>query len=725
MLSRIKRSGVLVSLLAASAAVVQMAGAQGAAAQPAAEPTAAAQDTPQDKFGYLTPQFGERAVAWARQQTVATRAKLEGSPNFKSVLDDMQKVHADARPLPKYALLGSHRYVRFEQDQAHPYGRFQVGDVAPDGQGGGWRTVFDLDAYNKTQEKPYTIKWTAPDKECLAIGSDFDRCMIPLFYNGGQDNAYVELDLKTGQVPKDGFSVAPGRNSVVWLDRDTLLVAHTTGNVRVMPSQFPAELHVWKRGTPLARAPKIYEVPQGESLFLYKVTGAPEHPQILISELKTYDSFQVKTVTPDGQSSDLPLPAELNNFGVPTLTGNQVVEQLATPHAINGKVYPADTIIAYDLSSKRTSVVMQPPRGVYLSGGFAGSREGLAIVGVRNLQRVLYFATLKDGAWTVKQQLVEPAGTMLGVESGETIEGVLMNEQGLLVPRRVRRWIHGHPVTVDSANPQADLSGYTVDIKSARAADGESVSYYLMHKTAARTGPTPTILEGYGGFGVSDDPHYFCCHFGASWKSWFDRGGALAIAAVRGGGERGGAWHLAGAGKHKKAMFDDFNSVAETLETSGFTDHAHLGITGRSNGGVLTAGAVVLRPDLYAAAMIGAPITDFSIVGHGDGGIGAGMNSEFGSWDDPADRLVMQRWDPYFNIKAGVRYPPTLTIIATNDSQVGPSHARRFVAKMQEVGAPALLLEGSEGGHDYPDEYTQTADMAVQMSFLMDNLMKP
>jgi prolyl oligopeptidase len=68
---------------------------------------------------------------------------------------------------------------------------------------------------------------------------------------------------------------------------------------------------------------------------------------------------------------------------------------------------------------------------------------------------------------------------------------------------------------------------------------------------------------------------------------------------------------------------------------------------------------------------------------------------------------------------------PMLVVVATTDNQVGPSHARRYVARMQAIGAPAMLLEGSEGGHDYPDEYTQTADMAIQMSFFIDTLMKP
>jgi len=707
------RSAGLVGLVLWLAAPAAIAGAGSAGGEDAG--TAA-----QDKYDYLTPQFGEKAVAWAKEQTGRTRRELEASPTFKAVLADMQAVHGSARPLPTYYLADSNRYVRFVHDQAHPYGSVEIADIASKPV---WRKVFDLDAYNKTVPQPYTIKWLQPRSECLKI-QDFDRCMISLYYNGGQNNAYIELDLKTGEVVKDGFSLAPGRNMLAWLDRDTLVVAHTTTGARVMPNQFPAELHIWKRGTPLAQAPKIYDLAPGHSLFEFRVTGAPDHPRIFVSDAKTYTNFELKLLTPDGSASELPFPDELNDFGSPAITGNHVVEQLAAPRTINGKVYPADTIIAYDLDSKRLSIVMQPPPDVYLSGGFSGTRTGLAIVGVHNLQRVLYFATPKDGRWTVKEELVEPAGMVLQFESGETIEGGLVHEQGLLVPPRVRRWVHGNPMLVDSATPEANLSGYTVEIKSARASDGESIDYYLMRQKSGH-GPTPTILHGYGGFGVSDDPRYFCCRFGASWKSWYARGGAFAIAAVRGGGERGGAWHLAGAGKHKKTMFDDFNAVAEALETAGFTDHTHLGITGHSNGGVLTAGAVVLRPDLYGAAVIGAPVADFAIVGHGDGGIGAGMKTEFGSWDDPADRAIMQTWDPYFNMKPDVKYPPTLTVVATTDNQVGPSHARRFVAKMQELGAPALLLEGSEGGHDYPDEYTQTADMAMQMSFLIDILMKP
>lgn len=681
-----------------------------------------------DPLAYLIPQYGAKALVWSKEQTDATRAKLEASRAFKAVLADMKVVHASEKPLSTYWLLGGHRYVRFQHDKAHPYGIIATAEAGPDGRPGPWRTAFDLDAYNRTVPHPYTIKGDLPhpdldpESECLA--PTFDRCMIPLWYEGGQKNAYIEVDLKTGRMVKDGFDIAPGRNAVAWIDRDTLVVAHTTEGARAMPSQFPAELHVWKRGTPLSRAPKIFELNPKHALFLFYVTGEPGKRRIFIDDLKTYARCQLKEVTLDGHVSNLPLPDQLDALGTPLFMRGKLAVQLAAPHKINGKTYPADTIVAYDFATRRVSVVMTPPEGVCLSGSLSGFKDGFAVVGVRKLRRTLYIVRPKGQDWTVRRRLVEPAGLTVTVSSDDLSDDLLLSEEGMMTPPRVLWLARGAPVLIDSAGPEADLRSYTVDIRSARGSDGVPIDYYLMHRKGTHRGPTPTILQGYGGFDVSDDPIYFCCKFGASWKSWFDRGGAFAIAAVRGGGERGGAWHLAGTGMNKKKMFDDFATVAEDLERSGFTDAAHLGITGASNGGLLTAGAIVLRPALYGAAVIIAPLTDFSILGHGDGGIGAGMNAEYGDWNDPVQRRVMETWDPYVNIRSGVTYPPVLVVVATTDNQVGPSHSRRYVAKMQSVGAPAMLLEGSQGGHSYPDEYTQTSDVAMLMSFFIDNLMK-
>jgi prolyl oligopeptidase len=642
----------------------------------------------------------------------------------------MREVQATSTVLPNYYLVGR-KYIRFVHDKAHPYGLIETSAAGSDDRPvGSWRQVFDLDAYNKTSPQPSTIKWMSPITECLA--PQYSRCMLPLWPNGAQNVEYRELDLSTGQFVAGGFHIAPSRTSVGWLDADTLLVAHSTEGAPALPSQFPAELHLWKRGTPLVQARTIFKAGPTDSLFEFALTGAPGRRKIIVTLAKTYTNFQLEELTPEGQATDLPVPTELKGFGNPVFTNNKVVVQLATAQTIEAKSYPADSIIAYDLATRRTSLVMAPPEGTYLTGGYAGSRQGLTIVATRNLQRILYTATPSRDGWEVQQRLTEQPGATLSVAGDEAADAVLLKEQGFLLPPRASLLkFGGAPSVIDAAKPVMDLSDYTVDIRSARSNDGIPIDYYLvhkkglMHKKTKAAGPTPTILHGYGGFGVSDDPYYFGYRLGSSWKSWYARGGAFAVAAVRGGGERGAAWHLAGAGTHKKQMFDDFNAVAADLVHSGFTSPQHLGIMGHSNGGVLTAGAEVLRPDLYSAVLVGAPVTDFFILGHGDGGIGAGMKSEFGDGDDPAQIPYILTWSPYQNVKPGVRYPNTLVVVATTDNQVGPSHSRKFVAKLQEVGAPALLLEGSEGGHDYPDEYTQIKDTAMQMTFLIDTLMKP
>jgi prolyl oligopeptidase len=684
----------------------------------------ASAQVPPDKFLWLAPIRGEKAIAWSQQQTAVTKAKLTSSPTFKTVMADIESVHAQGTELPSYYRVGQ-RYLRLTRNDAHPYGLLEYADAQPDGSPGAWRTGFDLDAYNKTVSQPYSIKWLNPVDECRP--PLFDRCMLPLWPNGEQHNEYRELDLATGKFVDNGFKVGPSRSGVAWLDPDTLVVAHSTEGAPALPSQFPAELHLWKRGTPLAQAPTIFRAAPGDALFEHHVITAGGKRHIIVSLAQTYTSFQLKEITPAGHVTDLPLPTALNNFGTPAIANGQIVVQLAEPETVAGNRYPADTLIAYDLVSRKVTLVATPPKDAFLSGTVVGTKSQLLFVATRHLQQILYAAVPQRNGWKVEQRFVQHPGMTLQLRgTGETSNAALVLEQGLIVPPRVSiAQGSSAPVLIDSQKPFMDLSGYTVDVRSAQSNDGVSVDYYLMQKRGSATGPTPTILEGYGGFGVSNDPAYFGYHLGAGWKTWYDRGGAFAAAAVRGGGERGGAWHLAGAGAHKKQMFDDFNAVAEDLERTGVTDAAHLGIMGHSNGGMLVSGAETLRPDRYGAVLDGAPVTDIFSIGHGDGSIGAGMKTEMGDGDDPTQVATILKWSPYQNIKDGVRYPPTLAYVATTDTQVGPSHSRKFIARLQDVGAPAMLLEGAEGGHDYPSEFTQIPDTAMLTTFLVDALMKP
>jgi prolyl oligopeptidase len=246
----------------------------------------------------------------------------------------------------------------------------------------------------------------------------------------------------------------------------------------------------------------------------------------------------------------------------------------------------------------------------------------------------------------------------------------------------------------------------------------------LVRPKESRSRPVPTILEGYGGYGVNIEPNYFSSGLALTLPSWLSRGGALAVAAIRGGGERGAAWHLAGSGRNKQKSYDDFIAVAQDLIDSGFTARGKIGSYGRSNGGLLSAVAATERPDLFGASLIGTPIVDIFRLGKGDSGISGGMKAEYGDWDDPQQIPAILRFSPYQNIRPGVTYPKILLISSTEDNQVGPGHARRFAARLEEVGAKPLLLEGPIGGHGFPNQFSQPEETAMQIMFFIDALMR-
>ncbi len=210
--------------------------------------------------------------------------------------------------------------------------------------------------------------------------------------------------------------------------------------------------------------------------------------------------------------------------------------------------------------------------------------------------------------------------------------------------------------------------------------------------------PRPAILYGYGGFGISMAPAY-----SASALAWVEAGGVYAIAALRGGGEEGEAWHRAGLREHKQNVFDDFHAAAQALIDGGWTTREQLGISGGSNGGLLVGAAITQRPDLYAAAVCSAPLLD--MVRYERFGLGQTWNDEYGTAADPAELGWLLGYSPYHHVRDGVRYPATLFTVFGNDTRVDPVHARKMCAALQHATAarwpdrPVLLRREGEVGH--------------------------
>ena len=226
--------------------------------------------------------------------------------------------------------------------------------------------------------------------------------------------------------------------------------------------------------------------------------------------------------------------------------------------------------------------------------------------------------------------------------------------------------------------------------------DGTRVPLYIVARKGTKLdGNNPTLLYGYGGFNISMEPR-----FSPAIAGWLETGGVYAMANLRGGGEYGRAWHEGGMKTHKQNVFDDFIGAAEYLIAQHWTSPKHLGINGRSNGGLLIGAVEEQRPDLFAAAVPQVGVMD--MLRFRDFTVGKGWESDFGSVDNPDEFKAIFAYSPLQNVKPGVNYPPTLVTTGDHDDRVYPAHSFKFTAAMQKAdpnGNPILLRVETRAGH--------------------------
>lgn len=228
--------------------------------------------------------------------------------------------------------------------------------------------------------------------------------------------------------------------------------------------------------------------------------------------------------------------------------------------------------------------------------------------------------------------------------------------------------------------------------------DGARVPLFLVHRRDLQAdGRNPALLYGYGGFSVSLTPA-----FAVGWLAWLERGGVLAVANLRGGGEYGEEWHQAGTFERKQNVFDDFIACAEYLIAAGITSSSRLAIQGRSNGGLLVGACLTQRPELFGAALPAVGVMD--MLRFHKFTIGWAWVSDYGSADDPEQFKALLAYSPLHNIRPGTAYPPTLITSADHDDRVVPGHSFKFAAALQAAqagDAPVLIRIQTKAGHGF------------------------
>ena len=230
----------------------------------------------------------------------------------------------------------------------------------------------------------------------------------------------------------------------------------------------------------------------------------------------------------------------------------------------------------------------------------------------------------------------------------------------------------------------------------ATSKDGTKIPLNMIRKKGTKQdGQNPTLLYGYGGYGISMAPN-----FDFTRRVWFDRGGVYVVANIRGGGEFGEEWHKAGNLTKKQNVFDDFAAVAEYLINQKWTRPEKLAIQGGSNGGLLMGAMIVQHPDLVRAVVSSVGIYDMLRVELAPNG--AFNVTEFGMVKDPEQFNALYAYSPYHHVVDGTKYPSVLMMTGANDGRVAPYHSRKMTARLEEATKsdnPILLRTSSSAGH--------------------------
>ena len=242
-----------------------------------------------------------------------------------------------------------------------------------------------------------------------------------------------------------------------------------------------------------------------------------------------------------------------------------------------------------------------------------------------------------------------------------------------------------------------DASRYATEQVWVTSKDGTKLPMFLTHrKGLVLDGKSPTWLYGYGGFDVTIHPA-----FSVPTLVWLEMGGVYAVANLRGGGEYGAAWHLAGTKERKQNVFDDYIAAAEWLVAKKYTNHDRLVIQGRSNGGLLIGAVLNQRPDLAAVAFPQVGVMD--MLRYHKFTVGAAWAGDYGTSDTAEGFAYLRAYSPVHTIKPGANYPAVFITTGDHDDRVFPAHSFKYAATLQAAMAdskhPALIRIESNAGH--------------------------
>lgn len=685
-----------------------------------ASSAAPAQSSADDPYLWLEDVSSPRAMDWVNAHNARSVAVLESDRRYQTLYSQALEIASAKDRIPAPTFAHSEIY-NFWQDAEHLRGIWRKTSLADyTSAAPHWTTVLDVDALGKAEGK----SWVFEGANCLA--PDQKRCLISLSA-GGEDAAEVrEFDLETGRFVTGGFHVPRAKTNAAWEDADHLLISTEWTPGDLTNSGYPYIVKRLTRGQPLATATEIYRGTKSD----VSASAAVQHDghgNTFAYVQRAIDFFHSETLvlTPTGPKK-LAIPQKAN---IAELVDGRLIVSLDEAWPAAGPSFVAGALAQLDLAATTADPAHPKARLVWSPGpreslaGVSSTRDRLLVSTLDTVRgRAFVYAPETGGGWTVRK-LDLPDNLTVGFGATDMKSNLaFVGASGFLTPSKLylADATEGPLVVAKALPPKFDASGDVVEQREAVSSDGTRIPYFVVHrKDIPLDGSTPTLMTAYGGFQASETPYYS----GTQGKLWLERGGAFVLANIRGGGEFGPRWHEAGLGVKRQIVYDDFTAVARDLIARKITSPRRLGIEGGSNGGLLMGVEFVQHPELWNAVVIQVPLLDMIRISKI--AAGASWQGEYG--DVNADPAVMAFWrktSPYHNLKAGVAYPEPFIFTTTKDDRVGPQHARKFAARMEEMKLPFFYYENTEGGHGAGADLKQAArTTALTMTYLQRKLM--
>ena len=669
-----------------------------------------------DSYLWLEDVLGEKPLNWVREHNAVSTGLLNARPEFEPARAKVLEILNSKDKIPHFERIGDFVYNLWtdETNQRGLWRRTTLADYKRPNPN--WETVLDIDALGKVENE----SWVWGDVSCLA--PTYQRCLLSLSPGGSDAKVVREFDLTTKQFVAGGFELPEAKSNVTWIDKDTLLVGTDFGPGSMTKSGYARIIKQWTRGTPLMTSPTIFEAKEEDVYAFAASSQAKDHKWVMVGrgiDFYNNESFFVE----HGRLVKIDKPTDAT-FAVHS---RWAAITLRSDWKVANTMFKAGSLLLADvadyISGKSEFTVLFEPSATVSLAGFDFSRNHVFVNVLDNVKSRLIEWTQAKGQWSSRAVKLPENGALSvstlydsSLDNDPLGDEYVITYQDFLTPDAL---MLGHTGSderqVLKQLPQRyDSGGMKVQQLFAKSKDGTSVPYFVVSPRAVRNdAANPTLLYGYGGFQVSEQPWY-----SGSWGSnWLAKGGVFVVANIRGGGEFGPVWHQAAMKGKKQSSYDDFIAVAEDLVARKITQPKHLGIMGGSNGGLLVGATFVQRPELFNAVVCQVPLLDMKryhtlLAGNS-------WMAEYGDPDKADEWEFISRYSPYQNVKKGVHYPRIFFNTSTKDDRVHPGHARKMVARMQEQEHDVLYFENIEGGHGGAADNEQQANiMGLEFAYL-------